>query len=243
MACSITTIVLFFKICSFRKLLKDLSLINNATLFPHGILDYTPSSAKKSNKTFIVASYGFFLPHKGLLELIEAIDILKKDNISIKLKMVNAQYPIPESEKLIKEAKKLINSLNLQNNIILQTNFLSDNESLKELEEADLIIYPYQNTGESASGAVRYGIATGKIVAVSPIPIFDDVQQAVLKLPGTTPKQIAQGIKDIINEIKNNTNSIQTHKQNAKKWRDAHLYSTLSDRLSNILYSLNLYKQ
>ena len=60
--------------------LKALGLIDNVALFPHGIRDYSPpqragndAGFHSKKNSFTIASYGFFLPHKGLLELIEVV--------------------------------------------------------------------------------------------------------------------------------------------------------------------------
>ena len=223
--------------------LKELQLIHNAMLFPHGILNWeNKEQSKKDGKTFIIASYGFFLPHKGLLELIKALSILIKEDKNIKLKMVNAIYPAPQSYELVNKAKKLIETLKLNNYIELHTNFLEDKESLKLLSQADLIIFPYQETGESSSAAVRYGLATGKPVAVTPLEIFNDVQEAVFKLPGTSAQDIAKGVQQLIKEIKLNTPYIQKKQQNANNWRNAHNYSHIALRLTNILIALKKQK-
>jgi glycosyltransferase involved in cell wall biosynthesis len=68
--------------------LKELGLIENVTLFPHGVREYSPSLTVRPpplispppapDDCFTLASYGFFLPHKGLLELIEAVSLLNK---------------------------------------------------------------------------------------------------------------------------------------------------------------------
>ena len=223
--------------------LKELQLIHNAMLFPHGILNWeNKEQSKKDGKTFIIASYGFFLPHKGLLELIKALSILIKEDKNIKLKMVNAIYPAPQSYELVNKAKKLIETLKLNNYIELHTNFLEDKESLKLLSQADLIIFPYQETGESSSAAVRYGLATGKPIAVTPLEIFNDVQEAVFKLPGTSAQDIANGVQKLIKEIKLNTPYIQKKQQSANNWRNAHNYSHIALRLTNILIALKKQK-
>jgi hypothetical protein len=77
-------------------------------------------------------------------------------------------------------------------------------ESLDLIFEAETIVSPYQETGESASGAVRYGLASGRAVAVIPLAIFDDVSLAVFRLPGFVPQQIADGITEIFNGIAKN---------------------------------------
>jgi glycosyltransferase involved in cell wall biosynthesis len=219
--------------------LKKYNLIRNVALFPHGILDWSNSIDKNHNKIFTIASYGFFLPHKGLIELIEAIAVLVKKDVKVQLKMVNAEYPVPESKNLIKQAKEKIKSLNIENNIELYTDFLSDSESLKLLGEADLIVFPYQETGESSSAAVRYGLATEKPITVTPLAIFDDVNRAVFKLPGTTVQKISEGIETLMGEIIENSKNIQNNKSNADEWREAYRYSSLGLRLGNILLALN----
>ena len=80
-----------------------------------------------------------------------------------------------------------LEKLGLQDRVTLMTDFLPDRESLAALGDSDLIVFPYQSTGESSSAAVRYGLATGRPVALTPLPIFDDVRRAVYELPGQAP--------------------------------------------------------
>jgi glycosyltransferase involved in cell wall biosynthesis len=225
--------------------LKALGLVDNVTLFPHGIRDYVSSEAdhnglyltsKKSS--FIIASYGFFLPHKGLLELIEAVALLKRWGIDVQLNMVNAEYPVPDSILLINQVKETILALGLNNEVRMFTDFLEDNESLALLSGADLIVYPYQETGESSSAAVRSGLATGRPVAVTPLSIFDDVDPAVFKLPGISPNEMARGIQEIFKEINENSKCFQKKSNDANRWRAAHRFSILGKRLNEILKSI-----
>jgi len=58
--------------------LKNIGLnIENLYLFPHGVNRYVDDFLIR-DKVVTLASYGFFLPHKGVLELIEAFAILEK---------------------------------------------------------------------------------------------------------------------------------------------------------------------
>lgn len=225
--------------------LKALGLVNNVTLFPHGIRDYFPrefaenkptfSSAKKS---YTIASYGFFLPHKGLLELIEAMYLLNQWGENVRLCMINAEYPVSSSSDLIQQAKGKISALDLVDRVEMITDFLPDSESLSLLSKADLIVFPYQFTGESSSAAVRNGLATGCPVAVTPLSIFDDVAPAVFELPGITPDEIAQGVKQTLNEIAQDTEASQKKADDAARWREAHRYSYLGARLHGMLMNL-----
>lgn len=222
--------------------LKQLGLIENVALFPHGIVEYTAPSSIRSNHAgeFFVASYGFFLPHKGLLELIDAIALLRDQGMRVRLEMVNAEYPVPESTNIIDQAKRKIQSMHLGDRVSMCTNYLSDVESLERLAQADLIVFPYQATGESASGAVRYGIASGRPVAVTPLDIFDDVAQAVYVLPGTTSADIAEGIARLAGEIMNGAETLREKEAQTERWRGEHRYSRIGSRLNQMLIALHV---
>ena len=215
--------------------LKAVGLVDNVALFPHGVLDHPTAQRTESSTHFTVASYGFFLPHKGLLELIEALALLVEAGRDVRLKMINAAYPIPESAALIATARQRIAQLGMASSIQIVADFLPDAESLKQLGAADLIVFPYQETGESASGAVRYGLTTGRAVAVTPLPIFDDVRRAVFRLPGTSPADIALGIGQLMDDMASNAEKIAAKRAEADRWRDAHRYSKLGARLYGIL--------
>ncbi len=225
--------------------LKALGLINNVAIFPHGMRDYTPPSSANPKTTiaskdncFTIASYGFFLPHKGLLELIEAVALLNQNGQKVRLYMVNAEYPVPESAALIQKAKEKISVLGLSDQVQMITDFLPDDESLSLLADADLIVFPYQDTGESSSAAVHYGLATGRPIAVTPLSIFDDVASAAHTLPGHTPSQIAQGISQLLHEIASGTEKVRKKEAEAARWREAHRYVHLGHRLYGMLQAL-----
>ena len=222
--------------------LKLLGITENVACFPHGVPEYDlaldePRKISKQD-SFTIASYGFFLPHKGLIELIKAVLLLKESGKNVRLKMVNAEYPAPESEKLIQKVKRLIRDNNLDESVELHTDYLEDVESFKILASADLLVFPYQVTGESSSAAVRYGIATGQPVAVTPLAIFEDVSTVVHKLPGTTPTEIADGISEIISELYLKTNAVSTLASAGVQWRKEHNYARIGQRMGNLLKSL-----
>ena len=218
--------------------LKAYGLLDNVALFPHGILDRSPKRKERRNANFVVASYGFFRPHKGLIELIEAVFLLKNKGFEIQLKMVNAEYPVAESAATIASAREMIDRYRLGDSIELHTSFLDDETSLNILSDADLIVFPYQQSGESSSGAVRYGLATGRPVAVTPLEIFEDVAGVVHTLPGTSPSEIAEGIKAIASSLKINDPNALSIQSRFDEWRDQHAYSIVSKRLHNMICAL-----
>jgi len=209
--------------------LKKINIINNVVLFPLGILASAPHpKLPRATSAIQLASYGFFLPNKGLMELIEAVAILRGKGHDIQAHLVNARYPLALSKALIDAARQRIEALALAPHVRLSTDFLPDHESLAHLAQTDLIVYPYQATGESASAAVRYGIASGVPVAVTPLPIFDDIKEVVFVLPGLSPQAIADGIDTILGHL-------DAKSQAAQRWKDAHQYAVLAPRLEAIL--------
>jgi glycosyltransferase involved in cell wall biosynthesis len=219
--------------------LKRHGLLDNVTLFPHGILDWPEPAPRRAGRSFEIASYGFFLPHKGLPQLVEALALLRHEGRDVRLKMVNAEYPIADSANLIAQVKQMAKKLMVSDRIEFCTDFLDDSASLEKLNAADLVVFPYQNTGESASGAVRYGLASGRPVAVTPLAIFDDVQPVTFRLPGQMPHDIAAGIAGLMDDIAAGAPRIGTTQAEAGRWRAAHRYSRLGERLHNMVGALH----
>lgn len=224
--------------------LKDIGLVENVTLFPHGVLDVPARPAARSARAEpLIASYGFFLPDKGLPELIEAFALLRAEGFKGRLRMVNAEFPAPVSASLILQARRMIRDKGLQNAVELHTEFLSDEQSLALLAPARMVVYPYQKTAESASGAVRYGLASRLPVVVSPLPIFEDVAGAVFQLPGTAPQHIAQGIKTVLQQMEGGDATFTATMKRGEEWRQSHVYGRLGRRLSNMINALVQDKQ
>lgn len=221
--------------------LKTLGLEQNVTLFPHGILDFPVIPAEpKPADVFKLAAYGFLLPHKGLPELVDAMAELTKGGMRVHLSLINAEYPVPQSTELKEKLMSQISRLHLQQQITMCTDFLSDEESLRRLSAADLVVFPYQDPEESAGGAVRHGIASGRPVAITPLAIFDDVSMATFQLPGTTPEDIAAGIRSIAQSLSFRDQKTLDTVKRAEQWREEHRYSRLGPRLHNLLTALHL---
>lgn len=220
--------------------LKDIGLVENVALFPHGVLRrQLPAPARSRGKIQTIGTYGFALPHKGLPEMLFALRLLHDSGWKVRLRMVNAEYPLDFSAALIDGLKQLIQELDLRDYVELHTEFLPDEESLRLLTDTDIVVFPYQNTAESASGAVRYGMAVERPVAVTPLPIFADLEGSVHELPGTTPADIASGLSAILDAIGNNTAAAATVADQASRWRAQHDYAVIGKRLSDMCKALS----
>jgi hypothetical protein len=74
---------------------------------------------------------------------------------------------------------------------------------------------------------------------VTPLGIFDDVQDAVHQLPGTTPEQMAQGLRLLIDKLALADEDISGKAQAASRWCMAHRHSSLAQRMTNMLTGLH----
>jgi glycosyltransferase involved in cell wall biosynthesis len=220
--------------------LKNFGLIHNVSLFPQGVVKFEGEDSGFIKSQFniadkkIIASYGFLLPHKGIKELILAFCDLHKKYPFLHLLLLNSLYPVPESAQLSEECIQLIDRLKLSRNVIMINDYLTDQESILLLKCADLIVFPYQDTQESSSAAVRHGIASLKPVACTPLPIFDDVKSIVHILPGSSPKDLYKGIADLLENEKHLVSKTELQ----AKWIQTHSWGVLSRRLENIIQSL-----
>jgi len=223
--------------------LKDIGIVNNVTLFPHGILDFDMSNTLSRNRFLPIprikkiATYGFLLPHKGIIQLIEAINILRNKNFIVSLNLFNSIYS-DEYSYLYNEVVNKISSLGLNDLINLNSKYMSDQESLRLLAMNDLIVFPYQHTKESSSAAVRHGLATGKPVLVTPLEAFQDVSSLVTFSSGISPMDLANAILNWYESDKD-SNDLNIENKRRRLIKDRS-FQNISKRLSSIAYSLYL---
>jgi len=211
---------------------KNLNL-SNMELLPHGVKERKVHLRKKNFKKekFIISSFGFLLPHKGILELIEAFYILSKKYSYVELLLVNALYPVKESKEYLAQVIQKIKDLKIEDKVELIYEFLSDEEAYSYLDKADIIVMPYRKTNESASGAIRYALSTYKPVVCTPQYIFNDVADIVFFTKGFDSKDIALKIEEFLK----NPKLLKAHFDRQLLWVKEHSWQHIALRLSGIL--------
>jgi len=210
---------------------KNLGL-TNMELLPHGLHKRTQKNTQtKKNKHFTIASYGFLLPHKGILELIEAFSML--NDKTLKLTLINALYPAPVSQTYAKRCQEKIKELHLTKQVQLYTDFLSHEEIFLHLSQADLIVMPYQKTNESSSASAREALATYKPLLCTPQPIFSDIEDIVHFSSGYTPKELSYAIAT----LKKDEALLHKNSNRQKEWINEHDWKNIASRVENIFTS------
>lgn len=210
--------------------LKNLGL-NNTRLLAHGVQNRERHETPKEDSLFTIASYGFLLPHKGILELIEAFAMVVKQQPNTKLLLVNALYPIKDSEDYYEVCQEKIKALDLEDKITLQVAFLSEEESFKLLDHANLLVMPYRHTTESSSAAVRDAVSTMNPVLCTPQPIFNDVEELVHFTTGDTPEEVADAILTLMED------ETLLHSKSKKQalWIEEHDWNNVALKIEQLL--------
>jgi glycosyltransferase involved in cell wall biosynthesis len=219
--------------------LKAVGAIDNTALFPMGLPD-PPTGDREALRDamglrdrVVIGSFGYLLPHKGLPELLQAFALLRESVPNAHLLMLNALYPLPHSTLEHDAVLRQIIQLDLRQHVTMMTGFLNEREVIARLAATDLIVYPYQETQESASAAVKMGIASLTPIAVTPLPIFADVASVCHELPGIAPEDIARGIAALLADAP----ALDDLRARQRAWVSSHSWPALSRRLTNMISS------
>ncbi|HND53721.1 MAG TPA: glycosyltransferase [Pirellulaceae bacterium] len=210
-----------------RERLRREGIVDNVALVPQGApvgLERSRENCREELElpldTPLVTTYGFLLPHKGAMELLEALTLLHRDMPEARLLMINAQYPHDTSRRLAAECRRFIRERRLAHGAALIDDYLSDEESRLLVGSGDVVAFPYQATNESSSAAVRGALAAGRPIACTPLPIFDELSGVVHRLPGATPAEMASGLRELLRrpEQLRATNAAQRDWLAARNW-------------------------
>jgi glycosyltransferase involved in cell wall biosynthesis len=161
--------------------------VQNTVIQRQGILSPIDSKAPRNTlavyEPFIVACFGFFLPPKGIHELLQAFELASGTNGRLRLKLLNALYPNDESRAYAAACMQFLEAAGLADRVEIWTEFLPEEEILDELSTADLIVLPYTHSTESSSAAIRLPLASLAPVLCSDLAIFDEFQNVVHRYP------------------------------------------------------------
>ncbi len=106
----------------------------------------------------IILFFGFIRKYKGLDILLDSIKILQQSNPTLKLLIAGEFY---DDEKSYKEQ---IDKLGIEQQLILRTNFINDNEVKYYLCASDVIVQPYRSATQSGVTPLAYHFEIPMIV-------------------------------------------------------------------------------
>jgi glycosyltransferase involved in cell wall biosynthesis len=153
-----------------EKVMLDLKQFTPATpakFVPHPLYDNFGEKINKpdaraylniSNNDFIFLFFGFIRKYKGLDLLLEAVNKLKTKSKNFKVLVAGEFYDDR------KQYDELIEQFNLNDQLILKTDFIPDSEVKYYLCAADAVIQPYRNATQSGVTPLAYHFEVPMIV-------------------------------------------------------------------------------
>ena len=224
-----------------QRRLGEMGVSDNVKLIHHGNVAF-PEEDRAIRRDLginlqpVVGTFGFLLPHKGILELLHALSILRGEFPNIGLVAQCALHHDPISRDFERSVRRAIRDLDLGQNVLLSTEFLSPEEAVLLLQMTDVIALPYGKTRESSSAAVRFAIAAGRPIITTEQEIFVDVRSVTYQIPDNDPYRIAEAIRAVItdgNLSERLSESVRLFSQQASWPRVAETYI---EQLRQLLY-------
>ena len=182
------------------------------------------------NRSLVIGSYGFLLPHKGIKENIESFAIIKKQYPDVLYIVSCALYESADSLNYLVECQKTVNQLNLTENVVFITEFLSNDECIKLLQACDVLLMAYHHTEQSASGAMRFCVAALRPIITTRQNIFNEFSECTYQIDNCNPVEIAEAVF----KIKKETELAEILVENMKK----QINETNWERVGKLTYSL-----
>lgn len=218
--------------------LRAFGLSANVELLPHGFPDIVAHDGKSvrarlgiPQDSFVIGAYGFMLPAKGIDTLIEAFSVVRSARPDARLLLVNAMYPHPISQDYLATCERVARERGVREHVMLETRFLSDDESAELLTAADVVVFPYRSGMDSSSAAVRVGLASLRPVLCTPASIFSDVSAIVHFFDGFAAEDISRGLQSFI--AGGSVDEARSRRQAA--WVEEHSRRNVSLRLQGLI--------
>ncbi|MGE6743770.1 glycosyltransferase family 4 protein [Allorhizobium pseudoryzae] len=163
---------------------------------PHGIPVLPEAARRASERTcaFHIGSFGFCMPHKGIMNHLRSLAIIRNCIPNLKATLLHA---VNDDEKTIRhaaEVRQLIHQLSLEDVVEIDFRFLEKIDVARRLADCDLLVLPYQNNQESASGAIRDVLGISVPILATSISTFNDVEEFIFTTKTNHPLDLAHKI-------------------------------------------------
>ncbi len=203
--------------------LRLLGLIDNVTLVPHGTQNLAPeqNKRKETDGKFRIGFFGLLFAHKNLPVLLQAFAKFSQ-NTDAKL-IIISPVANADSEAELQRCRKLCEKLNLDEKVEWNTEFLPIEEVNKKLSDCDVVVLPYGQTDEGASGAARIALSACKNVIVTPSRIFSEMKNVTIKTDGFNDWHILEQLE----KVKNSEIDAKIYDERAK-WLSQNSWSSIA---------------
>jgi glycosyltransferase involved in cell wall biosynthesis len=166
--------------------LAEFGIAHNVVHIPHAAMpfkgvrstrEYTPGDELR------IGTFGFLLPHKGIEVSLSALHSLNYRGTNASLKALCSLHPDPSSTATHDRVVEMIERWNLSPHVSLDTGYKTVEEIHTELSDVDVLVLPYSQTEESASGVLAMLMGVGKPIIATDLDIFSGARDALLPIP------------------------------------------------------------
>ena len=191
-----------------EKVLADLKSFTNAkaTYIPHPLYDNFGEKISREmaranlaigKESFVLLFFGFIRKYKGLDILLDAMALLKNKIPHLKLLIAGEFY----DDK--KQYEDQIKRLGIENDLILNTSFIADNDIKNYLCAANVVVQPYRNATQSGVTPLAYHFEIPMIVTnVGGLPsLVPDNIAGLIAEPNA--RSVAEKIEEFYNKGEN----------------------------------------
>jgi glycosyltransferase involved in cell wall biosynthesis len=170
-------------------------------VIPHGpfFYDLPATNAEQTLRSFdlepgklLILWQGIIFPYKGIDLLLNAWESLEAHKENACLLIVGTGSP-----EICEQIREQINQLGLRQ-VKLHLRFVSTEELVALYRAADIVVYPYRAI--TTSGALATGLALGKTIVASDLPVFRELlsnRENALLVDPNNPEELARALMEL----------------------------------------------
>ena len=149
----------------------------------------------------VIGSFGFMRDQKGYKEIVKAIEELIPEYPDIKLLLIAPKHEFG-SESYVEAFYKYIESLGMEDRVIIIREFMDEEKLLKTLSCVDMFVLNYKSSraGGGNSAAIKTLMRVQRAIAVSDTFYFADLSKEVYRMKSTITEDIKEAIRYLYNK-------------------------------------------
>jgi glycosyltransferase involved in cell wall biosynthesis len=172
-------------------------------VIPHGPFFYDlPATAEQTLQSFELDPRKLLVLWQGILSPYKGIDLLLEAWQSVEASVEDARLLVVGTgpANLIEQIRDQIRNLKLQR-VQLHPRFISTEELVALYRAADIVVYPYRAI--TTSGALATGLALGKTIVASDLPVFRELltdRETAFFFDPKKPVELADAITQLLGD-------------------------------------------
>jgi glycosyltransferase involved in cell wall biosynthesis len=197
--------------------------LEKIAVIEHGVPDYdiqdnrvTFKKKFKLEDKKVLLTFGLLSRNKGIETAIESLPAVVKKHPELVYIILGRTHPSVvrhAGEEYRNYLQRLVDRLNLGNNVYFKDEFVSNDELFGYLSAADIYVTPYLNKAQITSGTLAYAVGAGNAVVSTPYWHAEELLaegRGILFGFGDS-----SGLSKVLNDLLDNPDKLAKHRQTA----------------------------